>query len=370
MKKALVLSLLLLAGCGGTATPAATPAASPSSAAPTASPSSKPAASVQASVATAETLDSVRAAAAKEGKILWYDTITQEQGEKVLKQFQAAFPEIKDAKYVEVTSGNRVARVTQESRAGGPTTDVDFENAATTAGYYKDGFVLDVDWKGLGIQGLPQMTPTSYMVAVTAAFRGTLYNTGHVKEADAPKTYDDLIDPKWTGKIALWSRAAAFTGLWATWGEDKLVNYVKSLAKLKPRLYDSNFTIAQAVGSGEADVSYTDYHTTIPTVQKGAPVKWVTLDPVPVDPLYGYVLKYGANHNAGKLFLEWLTTPDGAKAYEAQAGRGNPFVQGSETQKLLSGHTLSSVDVNTMLQQADHFNQLEKQFADILKKSS
>ena len=145
------------------------------------------------------------------------------------------------------------------------------------------------------------------------------------------------------------------------------MNYVKSLAKLKPRLYDSNFTIAQAVGAGEVDVSYTDYHTSLPTVRKGAPVKWITLDPVPLDPLYGYVLKYGVSHNAGKLFLYWLTTPEGAKAYESQAGRGNPFVQGSETQKQLAGHTLSSVDLNTMLQQSEHFVQLEKQFADILK---
>ncbi|HEY8694959.1 MAG TPA: ABC transporter substrate-binding protein [Chloroflexota bacterium] len=349
-------AVLLLAACGGVAAPASSGPAPPASAA--APPSGG---------AVAESLETVKAAAAKEGKLLWYDTITQEQGDKIIKQFQQAYPAIKDARFLEVTSGNRVARITQESRAGGPTTDVDFENAATTAGYYKDGFVIDVDWKGLGIQGPPQMTPTSYMVAEIAAFRGSLYNTQKVKEADAPKTYEDLIDPKWTNRMGLWARAAAFTGLWQTWGEDKLVSYIKSLAKLKPRLYDSNFTIAQAIGAGEVDVSYTDYHTTLPTVQKGAPVKWVTIDPVPLDPLYGYVLKYGSNHNAGKLLLSWLASPEGARAYEAVAGRGNPFVQGSETQKLLAGHTLSSVDVNTMLQQAAHFNQLEKQFGDILK---
>ncbi|MFI5268168.1 MAG: ABC transporter substrate-binding protein, partial [Chloroflexota bacterium] len=275
---------LLLAACGGPSAPANSAPASPASAA--AKPGTASAAPANGS-AQVESLDAVKAAAAKEGKLLWYDTITQEQGDTIVKQFQQAYPAIKDAKFVQVTSGNRAARITQESRAGGPTTDVDFENAATTAGYYKDGFVMDVDWKGLSIQGPPQMTPTSYMVAITAAFRGTLYNTQKVKEADAPKTYEDLIDPKWTGRMGLWSRAAAFTGLWQTWGEDKLVNYVKSLAKLKPRLYDSNFTIAQAIGAGEVDVSYTDYHTTLPTVQKGAPVKWVTLDPVPLDPLYG-----------------------------------------------------------------------------------
>jgi len=193
-------SVLLLAACGGSSAPASP--ASPTTASAAAKPS-----------AAAESLDAVKTAAAKEGKLLWYDTITQEQGDQIIKQFQQAYPAIKDAKFLEVTSGNRAARITQESRAGGPTTDVDFENAATTAAYYKDGFVMDVDWKGLGVQGPPQMTPTSYMVAITAAFRGMLYNTQKVSEADAPKTYEDLIDPKWMNRIGLWARAAAYTGL-------------------------------------------------------------------------------------------------------------------------------------------------------------
>ncbi|HLG74384.1 MAG TPA: ABC transporter substrate-binding protein [Chloroflexota bacterium] len=312
----------------------------------------------------------MKAAAAKEGKLVWYDSLNQEQGDRIISKFQQAFPMIKEPKFVSVPSGSRVARVTQESRAGGPTGDVDFENAATTAGYYKDGFIVPVDWKALGVPTSQQMTPTNYMVAITAAFRGVLYNTNKISEAEAPKSYDDLINPKWTGRIGLWARAAAFTGLWGTWGEQKLVDYVNALAKLKPRLYDSNFTIAQAVGAGEVDLSYTDYHTAIPTIQKGAPVKWITLDPVPVDALYGYVLKYGPNHAAGKLFLYWLTTPEGSNAYEAEAGRGNPFVAGSNAQKQLAGHQISSVDVNTMIQQADHFNQLENQFSQTLKRGA
>jgi iron(III) transport system substrate-binding protein len=355
---------LLTSACGGTAAP---PSSTPPSVAPAtaASGAVKPAASGQAT--GNDSLEAVKAAAAQEGKLVWYDSIGQEDGNKIIKQFQQAFPGVKDAKFVEVPSGQRLARVTQESRAGGPTADVDFENAATTAAFNKDGFLVETDWKALGIPASPQMTPTNYMVAITAAFRGTLYNTQKVSEADAPKTYEDLANPRWTGKIGLWARAAAYTGLWQTWGEDKLVNYVKSLAKLKPRLYDSNFTIAQSVGAGEVEVSYTDYHTTLPTVTKGAPVKWVTLDPVPLDPLYGYVLKFGQNHAAGKLLLYWLTTPEGARAYEESAGRGNPFVSASKTAQMLQGHTLSSIDINTMIQQADHFVQLEKQFADILK---
>src|SRR5207245_8534193 len=105
-----------------------------------------------------DSVDAVKVAAEKEGKVLWYDTLAQDQGDKILKSFMADYPAMSGARYLEVPSGQRVARVTQESRAGGPTADVDFMSAAGTVSYQSQGFLMDVDWKALGIRTSPDMT--------------------------------------------------------------------------------------------------------------------------------------------------------------------------------------------------------------------
>src|SRR6266536_1592996 len=173
MKYRVLALALLLAAVGGSA---ATPAASQPL--PTQ-------ASAQSAATGADSFEAVKAAAEKTGNVLWYDTLAQDQGDKILKSFMADYPGMKGAKYLEIPSGQRVARVTQESRAGGPTADVDFMSAAGTVSYQSQGFLMDVDWKALGIRTSPDMTPNSYMVAVTAPMHGIYYNTKKVSEAEA-----------------------------------------------------------------------------------------------------------------------------------------------------------------------------------------
>ncbi|HLG74382.1 MAG TPA: ABC transporter substrate-binding protein [Chloroflexota bacterium] len=378
---ALGLATLLAACGGGSASPASSPAApatstaaAPASAAGGAS--AKPAgsgatASAAASgAASADSLDAVKAEAQKNGgKVVWYESIEQDQGEKVLEAFKQDYPFMTGAKFVSVVSGNRVAKVTQESMAKGPTADVDFGNAATLSNFYNQGFVNTVDWQALGVKTSPELTPTNYMVAVTAPYYVILYNTQKVSEADAPKSLQDLMDPKWKGgRIGLWARPQVFVTMAATWGEQQTVDFVTKLSKTqKPKIYDSNFTIAQDVGAGNIDVAVTTYHTTLPTQQKGAPVKVVTLDPTPINPLYGYSLKYGQNPAGGKLLLSWLAGPKGAKVYEDVSGRGNPFLEETKTGQMLKSVKTIDWPIDTQIKQADMLNNLEAQLTKIQK---
>lgn len=313
-----------------------------------------------------ETLAEIEAAAAREGKVVWYDSLSQEMGDKIIQEFQKDYPMVREAKYVEVPSGQKVARVQQESQAGGPTADVDFGNPATAEKYYKQGFVREIDWQALGVEISPELTPTSYMVAVAAPIYGILYNTTRVSEAEVPRSFDDLLNPKWKGRIGTWARAGGFRNLSATWGDQPVREYVSKFAELQPRLYDSNFTVAQAVGAGEIDLAYTIYHTTLPTIQRGAPVKWVYLDPTPMDVLYGFVLRYGENPNAGKLLLKWLASPKGADVYEEVAGRGNPFIPESKTARTLAAVRPVTNPVDVQIRDADRLNQLEDELGRIL----
>src|SRR5690606_23684443 len=201
--------------------------------------------------AAAESLDEIKAAAAKEGKVVWYDSLPRAQGDAILAEFQKAYPEIKTVEYLEVPGAAKTARITQESRAGGPTADVTLDRPAAGMRHQAAGFVEAVDWKALGVETSKERTPNQYLIAITAPVYGVLYNTNKVKEAEAPKSYEELVDPKWAGRAGTWARAIAFVILSADWGEEKTDAYVKKLAALKPKLYRSTYAAAQSVGAGE-----------------------------------------------------------------------------------------------------------------------
>jgi len=374
---------MLLAACGGGAAPASTaPAGSPatSAAAPASNPAgsaggatsnapgAKPAASGGAASTSNDSLAAVKAEAQKAGgKVLWYDSIQQDQGDQITKQFVADYPFMTGAKFLSVVSGDRFARITQESSAHGPTADVDFEDAASASAFYNKGFLNTVDWQALGVKTSPEMTPTNYLVAITAPYYVFFYNTNKVKAADVPKTMDGLLDPKWKGRIGTWARPSGLEDFVTVWGEQQTIDYVKKLAAQKPHLYDSNFTVAQNVGSGIDDIAFTTFHTSIPTTQKGAPAKAATVNPTPLNVLYGYSLKYGANPAGGKLLLQWLSGAHGAQVYEQVSGRGNPYVPETKTAQMLKGMKLATFSVAQQVKDSAHLTQLQGQLTKLLK---
>ncbi len=96
-------------------------------------------------------------------------------------------------------------------------------------------------------------------------------------------------------------------------------------------------------------------------------MKWRFLEPVPVGPLYGVLLKYGRNPNAGKLLLAWLGSKDGSLAYEKVAKRRNPFIPETETAKMLKRKKTSMFDAETEVAKAQWYNDLEPKFGRMLQ---
>jgi iron(III) transport system substrate-binding protein len=325
------------------------------------------ASAIFAGSSAAETLDDVKAGAAKEGKVVWYDSLPRAEGDAILAEFQKAFPFVKSAEYLEVPGAAKTARITQESRAGGPTADVTLDGPASGMRHASSGFLTPVDWKSLGVETSNERTPNEYLIAITTPLFGILYNTNKVKDDEAPKTYEELVDAKWAGRAGTWSRAIGFVILAADWGEEKTTDYVKKFSALKPKLFRSTYAAAQSVGAGEVDIIFAIHHTALPTIEKGAPVKWRFLEPVPVGPLYGVLLKFGKNPNAGKLLLAWLGSKGGALAYEKVAKRGNPFIPETETSKMLKGKKISMFDAKTEVEKAQWYNDLEAKFGRMLQ---
>jgi iron(III) transport system substrate-binding protein len=154
---------------------------------------------------------------------------------------------------------------------------------------------------------------------VLTAFRHTplsiLYNTELVKPADLPKSFDDLLDAKWQGKIAMPDPSRHTSTAQFLWNMqkvkgDKWLDYARALAKQKPFLLESFAPVPTALVKGEAQlgITYAQYITQV----KG-PLSHVVFDKVLTDSTDLALSAKAAAPNAAKLYIDYLCTPDAQK---------------------------------------------------------
>jgi len=152
------------------------------------------------------------------------------------------------------------------------------------------------------------------------------WNTALLSEAERPKTWQDLVDPKWQGKIGMQDPLAGggvaswIATMYAVLGEEAWEDYMSRLGKLKP-LYGKYMQVQDMLGAGEVQVmpaAYPDYIQSLK--DKGAPVEWGAPSPM-IRYAFSIALTAKAPHpNAGKLFVDFILSPDG-QAILARNGR-------------------------------------------------
>jgi ABC-type Fe3+ transport system substrate-binding protein len=140
------------------------------------------------------------------------------------------------------------------------------------------------------------------------------YNTTSVKEDEIPKTYDDLLDPRWKGnRIAIDIKAhGLLRALAAAWGEDKAVAYLKRLADQQPVMARASITAVDALHIG--NVSMVIAHAPVIHGYKkklGSPIDWTFLGPVAAQ-IDAVLLSVQSNSpNAARLFVDFILSKEG-----------------------------------------------------------
>jgi iron(III) transport system substrate-binding protein len=254
-------------------------------------------------------------AAKKEGKVVYYTSVDLPLAEKVAKAFETKYPEIKVR--TERTGAERVfQRIGQEyaSRIYA----VDVVNSSDAAHF--------IVWKREGILEpyLPEDVAKHYPDehkdpdGTFASFRAWVcvigYNTNMVKAADAPKSYADLLDPKWTGKMVKAHPAYSGTIMTATFqmARDLGWEYFEKLAKQKVLQVQSSADPPKKLALGERAVMAdgNEYNMFVEK-EKGNPVEIVYAtegSPLIVGP--NALFKNAPNPNAARLFQSFCFSPE------------------------------------------------------------
>ena len=310
-----------------------------------------------------DSLDEIIAAAKKEGRVSLYEGQQPQAWAKIMAAFQKRYPFVTSYDQERLVAGVTVTRVITEARAGISNADIVASGTVQMDDFAARGLLQPVDWKALGI---PEKSVFDRYTTVGSMFAYVIgYNTDLVKGADIPKGWDDVLDPKWKGQGSWWFNSQPWATLAAVWDEGRAVSFLESLLAQEWRLSRSAATVSAWLSSGESPIGIVVLHRMQAAQSKGAPVGWTFADPVPVQLITYGILKEAKNPNAAKLLIHWLTTPEGAKVYEDAVYRGNPYVEGTEMERLIGSRNIAYHEGERLAE----FKSMTQKIIEILEKN-
>ena len=171
------------------------------------------------------------------------------------------------------------------------------------------------------IEALPKhyRDPTNHWTSTRISYFSIAYNTRLVPPDQAPRTYDDLLDPRWQGKLA-WRIGTAsgtplfITGIRLARGEEKANAYFRKLAAQKVINFGSGSarTLVDRVIAGEFPIALNIFaHHPLISKAKGAPVDSRLMDPVPATAATMIVPRGVKRPHAALLLADFILSREG-----------------------------------------------------------
>jgi iron(III) transport system substrate-binding protein len=307
-------------------------------------------------------------AARKEGKVVWYTSLALPSAEKVAKLFEAAHPGIK----VEVhrTGSERIlGRVMQELKANIKNVDVVHTSDAGHFVMFKDKGLL-MKYTPAGVDGFPAgfKDKDGYYYGLRATVNAIAYNTRVVSAAEAPKTWKDLLDPKWKGKLV--TAHPGYSGVITTHVAALVTlhgwDYFKQLAQNRPMLVQSAVDPSGVVASGERPVAVNggDY-TFYQVKKKGNPLEIVyPKEGVPLVVSPTAIMSFAPHPSAARLFTDFTFSREIQQMMADSEGlyTGHPEVKYPSDKPKLSELKLLTVDPEELEKRGE---EIRKRFVEI-----
>jgi iron(III) transport system substrate-binding protein len=255
-------------------------------------------------------------AAKREGEVTWYSgQYSAEPAELAGRAFSERYPGVR-CNVVRTTSQVAFQRLSQDARAGVGQCDV---FSSTNGGHYiqlkRQNRLLQ--FRPINADGLLPILrtpdPDNYFQSSFLGIYLMGHNTRLVSEADAPKSWTDLLDPKWKDKLAVGHPGySGAIGLWALqmrtmYGPDYLVRFERN----KPHVGRSSVDPVTMMTAGERSVGVAVPSATMLTaMSRGNPLKLIYPAEGVLAALSPSAIPRNAPHpNAAKLFMEFTTGP-------------------------------------------------------------
>ena len=255
------------------------------------------------------------AAAQKEGKVVFYTAMDVQVAEGLAKAFEAKYPDI--TAQVERSGAERIfQRVGQEYSSNIHAVDVvDSSDVTHLLTWKQQGWLAAYVPEDVQRWPMEQRDADGFYASNRATLSVIGYNTRLVSAADAPKSYADLLDPKWRGKIVKAHPGYSGNIMTATFELSRVLgwDYFKKLGEQHIMQVQSSTEPPKKLALGERPVMFdgNEYNALIVKAQ-GAPIAIVY--PAEGTPLVGGsagVMKDAPHPNAARLFISYLFSLEG-----------------------------------------------------------
>jgi iron(III) transport system substrate-binding protein len=206
----------------------------------------------------AQRLEVLKKEAAREGALVIYSAIGLDRAKVWLDPFKAENPGIK-VEYLRMTTNEAAQKVLTEHRAGRTNMDL---------------FMSSSDWLGLVKDALAPYQPTTWdeldprfrhgsakegwtAVDFDSLIEVIAWRTDRIPSAQAPKTLDELADPKWKGHTGTVKVREPFVdAMHKIYGDKAATEKIDRLAALGSRVYPSIAALSEGLGAGEVDIAW------------------------------------------------------------------------------------------------------------------
>jgi iron(III) transport system substrate-binding protein len=321
-----------------------------------------------APAAAQETTPAMVAAAQKEGKVVWYASVDVKVAEQVAKAFKAEYPGIEVE--VERSGSERVLqRINQEYQSNIKNVDVVNSSDASHFLFWKQqGWLAKHSPPDVAKFAPQYRDPDGMYFTWRATLDCMAYNTNLVKESEAPRSYAELLDPKWKGKLVKAHPSYSGTSLTGTYALSKALgwDWFEKLSKTGIQQLQSTTAPPKTIASGERAVMVdgNEYNIFIEMDRK-SPVKPIyAKEGTPFVSSPTAIFKDAPHPNAARLFQNFIYT---AKAQQLLVDVGgarsvHPDVKEPASRTPLKDIKLLADDAPAML---PHIAEIKKKYTQL-----
>ena len=248
--------------------------------------------------------------AKKEGEITIYSSAPTDDMAALTIAFEKKYG-IK-AKVWRASSEKVLQRGVTEARGNRFDADVYETNGPELEALHREKLLQAVTSPNIG-DLIPQaILPHGEWISTRVNIFAAAYNTKLIKKADLPKTYQDLLDPKWKGKLGIEADDADwFAGVIADLGEEAGLKLFRDIVAINGLSVRKGHTLlTNLVASGEVPIALTVYNYKAEQLKnKGAPIDWFVIGKNAIARPNGIGVARKLHHpNAAVLFHEFCLT--------------------------------------------------------------
>jgi ABC-type Fe3+ transport system substrate-binding protein len=251
-------------------------------------------------------------AARKEGEVVWYTTMSSDQSNAFMARFQQKYPFLKPS-IIRLGGNALLSRIIAESKAGKNFFDVAHGTGEIVLPLMDLGLIspyVSPERKMIpdDLKDKKGLWTSVYVNSVVLGF-----NTNLTKGQPVPRSYNDLLLPRWKGrKISIDDTYATFLhGLISVWGKDRAVDFLKKLADQEPVVMRGSTVRVQLAAAGEFPLVIAYANIIQYLAEKGAPIDWVPLEPAVISVNTVMAGAKAAHPNAAKLFIDFTLSKEG-----------------------------------------------------------